>query len=48
LGTRFDVLRICRQVPPKEVFGHVHRVALIGRVVPTVGIWSPCRIRGCE
>jgi hypothetical protein len=20
----------------------------IGRVVPTVGIWSPCRIRGCE
>src|SRR6516165_7719289 len=28
LGARFDVLRICRQVPPKEVFGHVHRVAL--------------------
>src|SRR6516162_3742740 len=22
--------------------------ARIGRVVPTVGIWSPCRIRGCE
>ena len=22
--------------------------ACIGRVVPTVGIWSPCRIRGCE
>ena len=20
----------------------------IGRVVPAVGIWSPCRIRGCE
>src|SRR6266566_3334550 len=22
--------------------------ARIGRVVPAVGIWSPCRIRGCE
>src|SRR5258706_4148529 len=22
--------------------------ACIGRVVPAVGIWSPCRIRGCE
>jgi len=22
--------------------------ACIARVVPTVGIWSPCRIRGCE
>src|SRR5438132_706029 len=22
--------------------------ACIGRLVPTVGIWSPCRIRGCE
>src|SRR6516162_10915786 len=29
LGARFDVLRICRQVPPKEVFGHVHRAALL-------------------
>ena len=24
------------------------RSACIGRVVPTSGIWSPCRIRGCE
>src|SRR5438132_1672194 len=24
------------------------RSARVGRVVPAVGIWSPCRIRGCE
>src|SRR5262249_40289677 len=35
LGARFDVLRICRQVPPKEVFGRVYWLALFAHFGPS-------------
>jgi hypothetical protein len=31
-----------------DVLADARSGARIGRVVPAVGIWSPCRIRGCE
>src|SRR5215831_12221462 len=31
-----------------EIAGDVLADARIGQIVPAVGIWSPCRIRGCE